>query len=116
MVDCRNSAYFTGGFRINVPVHEANLWLDSFMSYGSRHIRTKFSASGLTHFGGVYLFHQFLQQLRFRSYFTWYLSSPKRNNRYSLTELLLALLYPIILGLEKIEVTALLKTNGVFQY
>jgi hypothetical protein len=29
---------------------------------------------------------------------------------------MLALIYPMILGLEKIEVSALLKTNGVFQY
>jgi hypothetical protein len=97
-------------------VNEANFQLGSFMSYGSRKIRTKFTASGLTHFGGVYLFHQFLQRLRFRSYLAWYLSVPQRNTRYSLTEVLLALLYPIILGLETIEVSALLKTNGVFQY
>jgi hypothetical protein len=30
--------------------------------------------------------------------------------------MILAFIYPIILGLEKIEVSALLKTNGVFQY
>jgi hypothetical protein len=30
--------------------------------------------------------------------------------------MILALIYPMILGLEKIEVSALLKTNGVFQY
>jgi len=44
------------------------------------------------------------------------ISYPQRNNRYTLSELLLALIYPMILGLEKIEVSALLKTNGVFQY
>jgi hypothetical protein len=41
---------------------------------------------------------------------------PQRNNRYTLSEIILALIYPMILGLEKIEVSALLKTNGVFQY
>ena len=45
---------------------------------------------------------------------TW--RSLERNNRYTLSELLLALMYPMILGLEKIEVSALLKTNGIFQY
>jgi hypothetical protein len=30
--------------------------------------------------------------------------------------MILALIYPMILGLEKIEVSSLLKTNGVFQY
>jgi hypothetical protein len=40
----------------------------------------------------------------------------QRNHRYSTTEIVLALIYPMVLGLEKIEITALLKTNGVFQY
>ena len=86
------------------------------MRSGARNIRTKFTAAGLTHFGGIYLLHQFLQQLRMRSYLYHHLAFPQRNNRYTLSELLLALIYPMILGLEKIEVSALLKTNGIFQY
>ena len=86
------------------------------MRSGARKIRTKFTAAGLTHFGGVYLFHQFLQQIRFRSYLARHLPYDQRNNRFSLSEIILALIYPMILGLEKIEVSALLKTNGVFQY
>ncbi len=85
------------------------------MRSGSRNIRTNFAAPGLTHFGGIFLLHQFLQQLRFRSYLSQHLHFRQRNNRYSLSELLLALVYPMILGLEKIEVSALLQTNGVFQ-
>jgi hypothetical protein len=64
----------------------------------------------------VYLFNRFLQQLRFRRYLSQSLRFEQRNSRYSLTEFLIALMYPMILGLEKIEVSALLKTNGVFQY
>lgn len=86
------------------------------MRSGARNIRTKFTAAGLTHFGGIYLLHQFLQQLRMRSYLYHHLAFPQRNNRYTLTELLLALIYPMILGLEKIEVSAFLRTNGIFQY
>lgn len=86
------------------------------MRSGARKIRTKFTAAGLTHFGGVYLLHQFLQQMRIRSFLTINLSYTQRNHRYSISELLLALMYPMILGLERIEVSALLKTNGVFQY
>ena len=40
----------------------------------------------------------------------------QRNNRYSVGEMLLALLYPMFLGLERIETTQLLRQNGVFQY
>lgn len=86
------------------------------MRSGAHKIRTTFTAGGLTHFGGIYLLHQFLRQLRFRSYLYRGLSYPQRNNRYTVTELLFALMYPMILGLEKIEVSALLNTNGVFQY
>jgi hypothetical protein len=40
----------------------------------------------------------------------------QRNNRYSVGEMFLALLYPMILGLERIESTQLLRQNGVFQF
>jgi hypothetical protein len=40
----------------------------------------------------------------------------QRNNSYSVGEMLLALLYPMFLGLERIETTSLLRENGVFQY
>jgi hypothetical protein len=40
----------------------------------------------------------------------------QRNNRYTVGEMLLAILYPMILGLERIETTQLLQQNGVFQY
>lgn len=86
------------------------------MRSGARNIRAAFTSSRLTHFGGVYLFHRFLQQLQLRTYLSMSIPYPQRNNRYTLSEIILALIYPMILGLEKIEVSALLKTNGVFQY
>jgi hypothetical protein len=86
------------------------------MRSGPLNLRTQFTAAGLTHFGGVYLFHRFLRQLRLRRYLGQHLRYGQRNNRYSVTETIIALMYPMILGLEKIEVSALLNTNGVFQY
>lgn len=86
------------------------------MRSGARKVRTLFTASYLTHFAGIYLFHQFLQCLRLRTYLSERVHYPQRNNDYTLSEMILALIYPMILGLEKIEVSALLKTNGVFQY
>ena len=83
---------------------------------GAKKVRVAFSAGQLTHFGGVYLLHQFLQQLRLRTLLSRKLQIHERNNHFSTTERLLALLYPMILGLDKIELTALLGTNGVFQY
>ncbi len=86
------------------------------MRSGARNVRVNFNAASLTHFGGIYLLHLFLQRLKFRTHLSHHLDFPERNNRYTLSEVFLALMYPMILGLEKIEVSALLQTNGVFQY
>jgi len=45
-----------------------------------------------------------------------HLQFPQRNNRYTTSEEMLALIYPITLGLGRIETTHFLKHNGVFQY
>lgn len=86
------------------------------MRSGARKVRAVFTAPYLTHFAGIYLFHQFLQQIKLRTYLNKHVAYTQRNNHYTLSEMLLALIYPMILGLEKIEVSSLLKTNGVFQY
>lgn len=85
------------------------------MRSGARNVRVSFAAAQLTHFGGIWLIHQFLQTLRFRTYLSHLLSYRDRNNWYTLSEMLLAFIYPMMLGLENLEVAALLKTNGVFQ-
>ena len=64
------------------------------MRSGARKIRAAFTSSGLTHFGGVYLFHRFLQQLQLRTYLSMSIPYPQRNNRYTLSEIILALIYP----------------------
>lgn len=86
------------------------------MRSGARKVRASFTAASLTHFGGIFLLHQFLQQVKLRTYLATMITYRERNNHYTLSELMLALIYPMILGLENIEVSALLKTNGVFQY
>lgn len=83
---------------------------------GAKKVQVTFSAGQLTHFGGVYLLHGFLQRLRVRTFLSERLYVPERNNHFSTTERLLALIYPMILGLNTIELSALLGTNGVFQY
>lgn len=83
---------------------------------GARNIRVVFSAGQLTHFGGVYLLHRFLQQLQIRTFLSRQLYRTERNNCFSMTERVFALIYPMILGLDRIELSALLGTNGVFQY
>jgi hypothetical protein len=70
----------------------------------------------LTHYGGTFYFHEFLRVLQIRHFLHRHLDYPRRNQRYSLSQMLLALVYPIILGLDRIETSSFLKNNGTFQY
>jgi hypothetical protein len=83
---------------------------------GPRKLKITFGTKSLTHYGGLYLLHRFFSRLRLRTLLTQEARLLQRNNRYSVGEMLLALLYPMILGLERIETTQLLRQNGVFQY
>jgi len=79
-------------------------------------VRITCDHTGLTHFGGVHLFHEFLRVLHFRDFITQRIRYPRRNRDYSVSQILLALVYPIILGLDRIETASLLRSNGTFQY
>jgi len=63
----------------------------------------------------VFLLHRFFHRLRLRQRFRDGVRFSQRNNSYTTAEMLLALLYPIILGLGRLETTELLRRNGVFQ-
>lgn len=69
----------------------------------------------LDHYGGAYLVHRFLTQIGFKDAVASEMLA-QRNHRYSVGPMLLALLYPMILRLEWIETTQLLRQDGVFQY
>jgi hypothetical protein len=86
------------------------------MPRGPRRLAITFGAKNLTHYGGVYLLHRFLSRIGFKAAVARHVTLPQRNHRYSVGEMLLALLYPMILGLERLETTQLLRQNGVFQY
>lgn len=85
------------------------------MKSGPRKLKITFSGKSLTHFGGIYLLQKFFQKMSFRSHLARALEFSQRNNRYTITEEVLALIYPIALGFGRIETTHLLKRNGVFQ-
>src|SRR5919108_2219588 len=86
------------------------------MARGPRKLAITFGAQNLTHYGGVYLLHRFLSKIGFKRAVSKELRFSQRNNRYSVGEMLLATIYPMILGLERLETTQLLRQNGVFQY
>jgi len=86
------------------------------MPKGPRKLTIAFGNETLTHYGGAYLLHRFLTQIGFKNAVAMHVRLIQQNNRYTVGELLLAILYPIILGLERIETTYLLQPNGVFRY
>jgi Transposase DDE domain group 1 len=86
------------------------------MPRGPRSVAVTFGARSLTHYGGVYLLHRFLSRIGFKHAVALQVRVIQRNHRYSIGEMLFSLLYPMILGLERIETTQLLRQNGVFQY
>jgi len=90
--------------------------LKIIMKRSPKGIKIEFTGKNLTHFGGLYLLQRFLQKLNLRYLLNRHLGFPQRNNRYSIAEEILAILYPIMLGLGRIETFHLLKHNGVFQY
>src|SRR4030066_1215461 len=86
------------------------------MKRSPRNVKISFSGKRLTHFGGLYLIQRFFQKINLRSLLSQYTHFLQRNNRYAIAEEMLALIYPIALGLGRIETSHLLKENGVFQY
>ena len=79
-------------------------------------IEISFANQGLTHYGGLYLLQQFFQRIKLRSALTQSIRFQQLNNRYSVSDSVLAIVYPIILGLGRIETNILLQQNGVFQH
>jgi len=86
------------------------------MRRAPRNLKIACDHRGLTHFGGAYFFHEFLQVLQIRRFLAREVPYPRRNHRYSVSQMLLALVYPIVLGLDRIETSSFLRSNGTFQY
>jgi hypothetical protein len=86
------------------------------MRRSPRNVKLAFNHRGLTHYGGVFFFHEFLRVLQVRQCLHRRLHYARRNPGYSLPPVVLALVYPIMLGLDRIETAALLRANGTFQY
>jgi hypothetical protein len=77
------------------------------MRRSPRNLRITCNHAGLTHFGGAYFFHEFIRVLQLRRFLARHLIYSRRNRDYSVSQMLLALIYPIILGLDRIEIASL---------
>ncbi len=81
-----------------------------------RNVQITFNHAGLTHYGGAFFFHEFLRVLQFRLFLAHHLHWDRRNHDYSLSQMILALVWPVVLGLDRIETASLLRANGTFQF
>ena len=86
------------------------------MRRSPRNVEIAFSHGGLTHYGGILFFNEFTRVLQLRRFLTRHLRYVRRNRRYTLSQMLLALIYPVILGLDRLETASFLRSNGTFQY
>jgi hypothetical protein len=86
------------------------------MRRSPRNLRIACDHAGLTHFGGVFFFHEFLRVLQLRRFLSRHLAYVRRNSRYSVAQMILALVYPVVLGLDRLETASFLRSNGTFQY
>ena len=86
------------------------------MRRSPRNVEIAFIHGGLTHYGGILFFNKFTRVLQFRRYLTRHLMYPRRNQRYTLSLMIMALVYPIVLGLDRLETASFLRSNGTFQY
>lgn len=97
---------------LNLPFGEVMAGI----SRSPRGLRIACNHAGLTHFGGIHFFHEFLRVLHVRQFPARHLDYPRRNGRYSVSQMMLALVCPIVLGLDRIETASFLRSNGTFQY
>lgn len=86
------------------------------MRRSPKNVRIAFNHRGLTHYGGVFFFHEFTRVLQLRDVLARHLKYGRLRYDYSLSQMLLSLTYPILLGLDRLETASLLRTNGTFQY
>ena len=86
------------------------------MRRSPRNLKIACNHAGLTHFGGICFFHEFLRVLQLRKVLTRQLKYPRRNHQYSVSQMVLALVYPLVLGLDRLETASFLRSNGTFQY
>src|SRR5215472_10481878 len=86
------------------------------MHRGPRKMHIPADGVGLTPFAGVSLIEHFFQRIGLRGALADHIRFAQRNNRYSMSESLEALLYPMVLGLGRIETTEPLRHHGVFHY
>jgi hypothetical protein len=81
-----------------------------------RNIKIACNNSGLTHYGGIFFFQEFLRVLQFRRCLAQRVEDFRAHHAYTLSQMTVAVMYPIILGLDRLENASLLRADATFHY
>lgn len=81
-----------------------------------KNIQIAFNNKGLTHYAGIYFFQEFLRVLQFKRCLAQQVGDFRPHHDYSLSQITLAVMYPIILGLDRLENASLLRSDTTFHY
>jgi len=84
------------------------------MPKGLQTLRLSFKGAHLTHFGGMVLLQRFCNKIGLRPLLRRSFRKQERNSTYRPTDLILALLFVIMIGLRRINKTEILQYNGAF--
>jgi hypothetical protein len=84
------------------------------MPKGTQKVYFSFDETHITHFGGMWLIQRFCKQIGLKKRLQEYVRFLQRNQDYHPSELILALMFAIIMGLRRINKTEILKYNGAF--
>ena len=84
------------------------------MPKGTQKVDFSFEESHITHFGGMWLIQRFCNRLKLRHLLQQHVRIDYRTGGYYPSELLLALMFSIIMGLRRINKTEILQYNGAF--
>lgn len=85
------------------------------MSKGIIKFHISFTEPAITHFGGLFLIHQFCQKLKINWLLQKYVRVFRLHQQYQISKLILFILYYIIAGILRIDNTRPLQFNGVFK-
>ena len=81
-----------------------------------RNVKIACDNGGLSHSSGTYFYNEFVRLLQIRSFVGGGFLYPRHSRDYSVSQLLLALVYVVVLGLDRIETASLLRPDTTFQY
>jgi hypothetical protein len=85
------------------------------MPKGLRKVSLSFEKPHLTHFAGLYLIQRFCQKLGLRRLIQQHLRPGPRFRDFTPADMILAILYAIIAGMDRVNETQILQYNGAFQ-